>query len=380
MPRRLLQLLLAGAVISMAAGARAATRYVAPGGGHVSPFTSWANAATNIQSALGVSANNDVILVSNGTYRISSVLNIIRRNLRLEGVNGPGVTIIDGSNATQLITVNERQLQLSGLTLRNGTAANGGGVLVGGYVGIVISNCVFEGNTATTDGGGCLFSAGSGGLVTGCRFTRNSGSYGGGLCVRSAITVTNCDFTANSASGGPGTGGAGVFWNAAGTIIDCRFSLNTSVGNDGAGVLVNSGAVTIDRCLFVNNTADDWGGAVTCYGTGAFIQNCIMRENRADEGGGVFLNAANTIRNCTMVRNRSNSAVSSGGGIKIQAGSSRTTSSTSTIPTTTSTWPRWPTATTAPRRCPPAPAISPTTRFSCTSLKPNCTWPPIPPA
>ena len=46
----------------------AETRYVSLSGGHVPPFTNWADAATNIQAAIDASEDGDTVLVTNGIY------------------------------------------------------------------------------------------------------------------------------------------------------------------------------------------------------------------------------------------------------------------------------------------------------------------------
>ena len=303
--------------------ASAANRFVSLSGGHVSPYTNWANAATNLHAVMGVATNNDLITVSNGVFALTSTLTIARSGLVLQSVNGPGATALDGRGRVACLTVSSNNVRLLGLTIQNGSnTANGGAISIGtNRSGIVVSNCVIHGSYAGNDGGGLYFPSSSTGLVTGSTFTRNRGTYGGGLCARGAgLVISNCVFRENGADGGPGTGGAGAFLAASGTVVLCRFERNVSTGNDGGGLLINAGTPTVDRCQFVDNTADDWGGGLASYGGTAVIQNSLFLRNRADEGGAVHFNGGGVLRNNTLVDNRANLLSSSGGGIYLAGG------------------------------------------------------------
>jgi hypothetical protein len=64
------------------------TRYVSQAGLHQSPFTTIETAATNIQSAINVSQSNDTVLVSAGTYHISSQI-IVTNAILLQSISAP---------------------------------------------------------------------------------------------------------------------------------------------------------------------------------------------------------------------------------------------------------------------------------------------------
>ena len=94
---------------ALAAGASAATRYVDVNSANPSPpYTTWATAARVIQDAVDAAAPGDTVLVSNGLYNTggrtvgTDLLQnrvAIEKAIRLESVNGPAVTIIEGARA-----------------------------------------------------------------------------------------------------------------------------------------------------------------------------------------------------------------------------------------------------------------------------------------
>ncbi|MHC1766693.1 MAG: immunoglobulin domain-containing protein [Verrucomicrobiia bacterium] len=211
------------------------------------PFTSWETAATSIQDAMDAgTAAGRLVLVTNGIYASGgravegSLLTnrvTILKPITVQSVNGPGVTIIegtaapggsDGDGAVRCVYL-EADAVLSGFTLRNGhtrgeaggfheSEANGGGVW-SGKLGTV-SNCVLAGNSANV-GGGAFHS-----------------------------TLINCVLAGNSAAAG---GGAGLS-----TLYNCTLSGNVA--------------------------SDDGGGAAGCSGAEGALVNCIVYSNTAPNG------------------------------------------------------------------------------------------------
>ena len=60
----------------------------------VSPYTNWATAATDIQSAVDAAGSGDQIVVTNGTYRRVYTT----QPVALQSVNGPAVTFISSGS------------------------------------------------------------------------------------------------------------------------------------------------------------------------------------------------------------------------------------------------------------------------------------------
>src|ERR1039458_2447684 len=177
------------------------------------PYTNWATAATDIQSAVDAAEAGDQIVVTNGTYYNSAIgwepfptSVVVDKALVLRSVNGPNVTVINGGMQKCLYLASNAVMV--GFTLTNGWGYPGGGGVYCESTNAVLTNCVLTGNHAGSGGGAY------GGTLINCKLAGNGAdAVGGGAC---GSTLINCTLTANSADGfyfglgdnwAPGVGG-----------------------------------------------------------------------------------------------------------------------------------------------------------------------------
>ncbi len=265
----------------------------------VSPYDSWATAATNIQDAIDrVSQNGALVLVSNGVYAtggrvvFGSMTNrvVITKLITVQSVNGPAVTVIEGAQdpettngdaAVRCVCVTTNAV-LSGFMLTHGATRakgdsareqSGGGAWCEG-VG-TLDHCILTGNSSIRGGGA------TGGTLNDCSLTGNSASQGGGSY---GSTLNRCSLTGNSATNGGGAHSC--------TLYDCTLTGN-SVSFRGGGTYYG----TLRNCALASNSADCGGGA-----SRSALYNCTLDGNFAgDRGGGA---EGGTLFNCTLSGNR----------------------------------------------------------------------------
>lgn len=199
--------------------AGAVERYVSLSGGHVPPFTSWADAATNIQAAIDAADAGDVIWVTNGVYATGGKVMAgdltnrvaLYKALTVQSVNGPFVTTIRG-NGTNAGTSAVRcawltnGATLKGFTLREGSTradavndnlGKGAGVLCWGN-GAVVANCVITMNKSYWGG-----SAAIRGTLRNCLICKNPSDVTGATGVLLQANLLNCTIVNNGSNASP---------------------------------------------------------------------------------------------------------------------------------------------------------------------------------
>ena len=234
------------------------------------PYTNWATAATDIQSAVDAAVAGDAILVTNGVYARGSRVNpsgvtnrvAVTKPLVLSSVNGPDVTVIDGGGLVRCAYLTNNAVMV-GFSLTNGWTHDTGGGVYCESTDAVLTNCVLTGNSAWA------------------RECGGGGAYGG--------TLNNCTLTGNSAL--DGDGGGAYFC----TLNNCVLTGNSAAYYDGGG----AGSCTLNNCTLTGNSAPDgYGGGAD----GSMLNNCTLTGNSAPygSGGGAY---DSTLNNCIVYFN-----------------------------------------------------------------------------
>ena len=186
------------------------------------------------------------------------------------------------------------------------------------------SNCIFTGNSASGDSGcivhnngtltidGCTFtgntSAGNGGAITmngtgtlnikgGSEFSANQAKYGGAIFTLSSTNADhtneinisgNCTFSGNHATGWAGA----IHFKCPGSlnVTDCTFSGNYGDGDSGAFNADNANATfTFNEVTFSGNHSDSDNGGVMWLSDGTYsFSNCQFLNNYASGNGGAI--------------------------------------------------------------------------------------------
>jgi hypothetical protein len=252
----------------------------------------------------------------------------LTKNLTIQGPGGGQLTISGGGNSRVFEVASKTTVTLSGLTISNGTAANGGGIYVDHGGTLTISNSTLSSDAATTYGGG-IYNSGTltinnstlagntaayaGGAIdnagasanltiSGCTLSGNSvggGGYGGAIRNENGgnLSISNSTLSGNSATGGEG----GAIFTLGGstlTLTDCTLSSNTAY--DG-GALYNMGTTTVSGCTLSSNIANDRGGAIYSWSNYYFspvltVNNSVFSSNTPDNIFGNYSGSGNTFK------------------------------------------------------------------------------------
>ncbi len=211
---------------------------------------SWTTAKATIQGGVDAQYDTGVVLVSNGTYVLTSEITV-DKDIHLESLKGRDATIVDGNKSVRCFNLSLSKCVVSGFTIRNGYALGkwdpyvhfswaGGGVYCYYNTSAMVTNCVLTRNVASKEGGGM---------------------YGG--------TIIDSLISSNEAGTNDSRGRWPYSWDGSGGGLYLTKAVN---------------------CVISNNIADCIGwlsiaeGGGMCYGE---ARNCLFYANSCNAVGGI---------------------------------------------------------------------------------------------
>ncbi|MBN1924590.1 MAG: hypothetical protein JW798_02035 [Prolixibacteraceae bacterium] len=272
--------------------------------------TSWANAYTNLQTALGTATTGDQVWIAAGTYKPGTT-----RDSYFSMIEG--VKIYGGFAGTET-AVNQRtdfNVGRANETILSGDL-NGDDLITGSGATLSITNNEENCYHVICNNDNGLTSAA---LLDGVTITRGNAnipgtgyeSAGGGMYnVSSSPTLNNVTFSGNSAYYG---GGMGNSWVSSPALNNVIFSGNLSHTN-GGGIYNESSSPILNNVTISGNSAGAYGGGMCIQSYSPTLNNCIVWGNSATSGGNeIFIDGGATTLNYTCYSNDTNDILNAGG-------------------------------------------------------------------
>jgi uncharacterized repeat protein (TIGR01451 family) len=329
--------------------------YVSPAGNDSNDCRAPDQTCQTIGAAIAKAADGDTIRIAGGLYNENLVID---KRLTLIG-EGAATTIIDGGQNDSVVRTGAfgqviGTIVIKQVTLTNGAAVGGGGLLNLAGTTLRIEQSRITGNTATRDGGGVSnqgtltmiavtvdnntadrfgggigngeqqqltidlsriennrADGGGGGIMSSGPLilrrstvhqneTVSTSANGGGITTAQSAELRDCRISANEA----GRGGGGV--SAAGdlTVFRCTIIENRANGSFGGGGILNQGTAVIGFSTIAANTATANGGGIANYGSITEAANSTISGNSARIGGGIHSTGSiNLVRHLTITAN-----------------------------------------------------------------------------
>jgi predicted outer membrane repeat protein len=278
----------------------------------------------SLRQAVADAAPGDTIVINvSGTITLIGGALVVNKDLTIAGP-GAAALVIDARRASRVFEIGSPgtpvAVTITGLTLTNGAAASGGGILNDGT--LTLRDATLTAHAAVNEGGG-IFNRGTL-YLTDANVTGNTAMVGGGIGNRdgivSIVRSTIASNTADSSFGGIGGGiasQAGGFFGAPVqetlTIRDTVMSNNTASLRGGA-IYNATGLLTIVNSTIAANASTYVGamGPCLCPGGGgvynamgtARITGSTLAGNSASTAGGAItsLHGVTTLKTTVLAK------------------------------------------------------------------------------
>jgi parallel beta-helix repeat protein len=308
--------------------------------------TSWANAFTDLQSALGGSACTEIWVAAgiykpgtgadrSATFQLKDGVSLlggfsgtetdrdqrdpsIHPTLLSGDLNGDDVGFTNNAENVHHVITGATGASLDGFTITAGNAngeatySNFGGGVFNAASSPTITNVIIRGNYAMVCGGGMANFPNSNPILTGVTFSGNTASpgysngFGGGMYnEESSPVLVNVTFTGNSTKGASGRGGGMYTFGGSPTLMDVTFSGNTA-SNHGGGLYNRESDMVLVNVTFSGNSASSNGGGMYSAGSvSPTLTNVTFSANSAEAyGGGMWTTSSSpTLTNVTFSGN-----------------------------------------------------------------------------
>ena len=349
--------------------------HVTPTGAGLVDGSDWANAYSNLQDAVDAAVDEDVILMTNGTYALFDYAGVkVTNNLVIRPADPSATVVIRPKAATggytgtrRLLTINAPRARIEGLTLAEAYASDNPAYSLvdsAGYALLLkagtVTNCVITdcktilGNHVVKVMGGVItrsevrntrVTGGSawnhtttvymvGGAMEGCVVSNNQARGRGTVFLDGAgVRLLDSRIVGNRllpVEGGSCAGGVTIYNGALaeGCTISGNWAETATVTSYtvAGGVFLNGGSATLRRSIVSDNTAvSGYAGGVYLISGGVRAENCLITGNRSLSGacGGVYMSGASAnLLNCTLFANVAEMRLT-GHGLTMTAGTAK---------------------------------------------------------
>ena len=204
-------------------------------------------------------------------------------------------TILSGNFGTNkayhvLVSINDQAGTIDGIEFKDAVALGSTTLTVEGY-------------PLTSNVGAGIYVNNSNLSIKNCTFSANYAAAGAGIyLLESASTITDCTFSQNGGSYGAGAFNKGA---VASSFNNCLFNQN-STNSVGGAIYIQQCLPSLTNCSFTGNTASVQGGAVFIEGANPQISGCNFTSNSSTGGGAIFIfNSYPSFLNSTFTTNTS---------------------------------------------------------------------------
>ena len=175
---------------------------------------------------------------------------------------GARTTLIDGAVSDRVFEVLGSTVTISGITIQNGSANDGGGIRLDGSSSLTLRDSAVSGNQSTSTGGG-IFASGE---LTLERVTLegNSSDVGGGIYLNNGViaSLSNATLSGNTAA----SNGGAIFTRTTVDITNSTIADNNATAGAGGIHKAGSGNARLKNTILAYNTGGNSNGALISLG------------------------------------------------------------------------------------------------------------------